>query len=165
MINLLNTKLAYDPSGIEHWMSCSRIFHKTGWVFFVLKRFMMLKHTFFFAQKLHLLHFALMLLQIYLFSIFVFILGTLMLVLSLNLDVHVVLPQYTNRYQRLKNIDRYVRCGIMAIFFKFFLLKLYYYDYNAGHSNQGLNRSSFSPHDGFPLSPTITLEFAQNPTT
>ena len=41
MINLFKTKLAYDASDIEHWMSCSRMVHMLG--FFVSKMFMMLK--------------------------------------------------------------------------------------------------------------------------
>ena len=45
--------------------------------------------TFMFAEHMYL--------QIYLFSIFVFTLGTLMLVLSLNFNLHMVLPQGTNR--------------------------------------------------------------------
>ena len=45
MSNLLDTMLAYDSSCIEHWTSCNDIIHMLGW-FFVLKMFLILKHTF-----------------------------------------------------------------------------------------------------------------------
>ena len=73
--------------------------------------------------------------QIYLFSIIVFTLGTLMLVLSLNLNLHMVLLLGNNRY------------GM-----------------GSWPNNQGLNKSCFSPQDCFPKSSIIPLGCSQNPT-
>ena len=30
---MFDTRLTYDSSDIEHWMSCSRIVHMLGWLF------------------------------------------------------------------------------------------------------------------------------------
>ena len=71
--------------------------------------------------------------KIYLFRIFVFTWGTLISVLSLNLNIHMVSLQGT------KDIDRYLGRGVWQNY-------------------QGLYWISFfPPQDGFPKSPIITL--------
>ena len=54
--NLLDTKLAYESSDIEHWTSCIRIVYMLGWVFLCLRCSWCLSTPLLFAKKSQLLH-------------------------------------------------------------------------------------------------------------
>ena len=74
-----------------------------------------------------------MYLHFFLFILFVFKLGTRLLVLALNLNLHIALPQGTNRKQRFNNINRYIKHGVKEKLLRSISRSSFYFSFPLSH--------------------------------